>query len=439
LKKILNYFIKGFYLFPIVIRDYHSVKRKKRFENSAKQIIIIKSGTFKNRGDQAMIFTAVSYLKKLFPQKEIIVATGQRTINASYLDFNFQVVLWNNDFKYFAITGQKRGTRKKISDSIEESNIKQNVAILKKTYAVFDISGYSLSSQQGFSNSVNYIMTIMMAKRFKIPYYILPQSIGPFGFSFFQKMILKPLLKIYLNYPLKLFVREKESLKWLKPYRIENTFYNPDIVFFQSDYDLSLLYKKKVYIKRFEIQPFSIGIIPNQNVFKILTPVKFYALYKEIVNWILKENIGKVYIVKHSEHDLEICQEIFLNTGDKKSKVEIISEDLNCIELEYIFSQFKFVIASRYHSIVQSLKNQVPAVVIGWALKYKELMALFDQSGYLVDCREKLDIEKIRQMIEIMQNQYQNEKIKIKKTLRKITRGSFYEELIKVDEDDSVF
>jgi len=77
--------------------------------------------------------------------------------------------------------------------------------------------------------------------------------------------------------------------------------------------------------------------------------------------------------------------------------------------LEEVIKQFDFVIASRYHSIVHAYKNGVPALVIGWATKYSELLGNFGQLDYFSDCRSNINIDEMGNKLEKMMQDYKHE------------------------------
>ena len=77
--------------------------------------------------------------------------------------------------------------------------------------------------------------------------------------------------------------------------------------------------------------------------------------------------------------------------------------------MEEVIKQFDFVIASRYHSIVHAYKNGVPALVIGWATKYSELLGNFGQLDYFSDCRSNINIDEMGNKLEKMMQDYKHE------------------------------
>jgi len=205
-------------------------------------------------------------------------------------------------------------------------------------------------------------------------------------------------LKLYLKYPKKIFPREKEGLECVYKFRRKNVEKKYDIVLQNRGYNLANIFKKKVNLKIIEIENNSIGIIPNLRVIENANSDEIYSIYNSLINRLIDAN-KTVYILRHSYEDLEVCEKIY-NFSSKAKSIRLIPDDLSAIELENIIKQFDFVIASRYHSIVHSYKNGIPALVIGWATKYFELLENFDQIDYFFDGRDRIDIDEINNKID---------------------------------------
>jgi len=132
-----------------------------------------------------------------------------------------------------------------------------------------------------------------------------------------------------------------------------------------------------------------------------------------LINTSLKA--GKtVYILRHSYDDLEICENI-KELFSKNNRVILLNDDFNAIELELILKQFDFIIASRYHSIIHAYRNSVPALVIGWATKYYELLKSFDQLDYFIDVRKGIYNQELNNKIKLLLMDSEKEKFKIRK------------------------
>ena len=63
--------------------------------------------------------------------------------------------------------------------------------------------------------------------------------------------------------------------------------------------------------------------------------------------------------------------------------VYFIEDDMNCLEYGGFVKQFDFIIASRFHAIVHAYKENVPAIILGWAVKYHELAKNLNQEKFV--------------------------------------------------------
>ena len=111
--------------------------------------------------------------------------------------------------------------------------------VLENADFFIDVSGYALSSQWESLRSFNYILNIMIAKKYSIPYYIFPQSLGPFNYPSKHKILLFPLFKMYLKYPSKIFSRENAGVTYLHKFTKKNVETNCDIVLNKEGFILS--------------------------------------------------------------------------------------------------------------------------------------------------------------------------------------------------------
>jgi coenzyme F420-reducing hydrogenase beta subunit len=383
--------------------------------------VIIVGGELFNKGAQAMTFTVVDQIKRSFPDKNIYLFSTQdfsRTDEEKGI-YNFIILpydlgtkirllsplgkLFNSEYKYL------------------EARIKE---VIKNTDFFVDISGYALSSQWGWFPSLNYLLKIIIAKKYSIQYYIFPQSIGPFDYPLKYEILLYPLMKLYLKYPKRIFPREKEGLICVHKFTKKNVEKDYDIVLQSKGYNLANIYTREVRFKDIKIESNSVGIIPNLRVIERAKPDEIYSVYNSLINRLIDAE-KRVYILRHSYEDLEGCEKIKNCFPDTKS-VRLIPDDLNAIELENIIKQFDFIIASRYHSIVHSYKNGVPALVIGWATKYFELLKNFDQLDYFFDVRNKIDRDEINSKLNKLIKNWGYEKEKITDKMNSLSRENIF-------------
>lgn len=394
------------------MKDISPLKLSKK-TNSKKDKIILFGFPLHNMGVQALTFTAVDQLKRRFPDQEIYFFNTQDFLRPEREKelFNFKILPWELDTKLrlLGISGRLFNVifQDKWSKEIE-NRIKD---VLKNSFCAIDISGYSLSSQWKFSLSVHYLLNITIAKKFNIPFYILPQSFGPFHYSFLQRIFLFPLIKFYLNYPEKVFVRERDGLKWIGKFRRKDVELSYDMVLLNREYNLKNIYKNEIQFRKIEIEPNSVGIIPNIRVLERTKKEILYPIYCAIINRIVDSG-RKVYLLMHSKTESEIIGEIF-EFFKENDNVKLLTDELNVFEMVNVIKKFDFIVTSRYHSIVHAYKNGVPALAIGWSEKYPEIMGDFGQLDYYFDVRNDLKEKEILKRLQKLLTNYREEREKI--------------------------
>ncbi|HDD64647.1 MAG TPA: 4Fe-4S dicluster domain-containing protein, partial [Firmicutes bacterium] len=196
------------------------IPKKKKFRRGTVKNVIITGAGFRNKGAQAMLFTVMDEIRRRNPDAEIYLFSTrdyERMKNSRL--YRIEVMPWTHESKVLIINPLNKIF---IKDKKYGHLLRSIKKLLKSADCFIDISGYSLSSQWPFITSLEYLENLIIAKKFSIPFYIFPQSIGPFGYSFRQKLFLFPLLKLYLKYPEKIFVRETEGLKLVKRFSKNN-------------------------------------------------------------------------------------------------------------------------------------------------------------------------------------------------------------------------
>jgi len=372
--------------------------------------IIIVGGELFNKGAQAMSFTTIDTILRKFPDKKIYFFSKFDYERPDFEKnmYNFEILPWDISLQARIIAPWTKFVFREHQYTHLEPKIRN---VIDNAYCIIDISGFGLSSQFGDTKSFFYMMNIVTAKNSAVPYYVMPQSMGPFDYSRSRKIFLTILIKIYLKYPKKIFLRENESISEAYYYTSGNIVKSPDIVLLNTNYLVLNIYKTMPQFKGIIAPADSVAVIPSMRITSQSDQNTVYGLYKDIISNLLEAK-KKVYLLRHSFEDLVICRKL-KNLFSDTRKVVYLNEDFNCIELEKIISQFDFIIASRYHSIIHAYKNGVPSYVIGWATKYPELMEMFGQSDYFFDMRKNPDRNKMIQSLNKIISDFSIEKKKI--------------------------
>jgi coenzyme F420-reducing hydrogenase beta subunit/polysaccharide pyruvyl transferase WcaK-like protein len=436
LKNNVEYAVNGLKIGLVISLEYLKDSfRHKKVNKRKKKNIIIFGGQLFNKGAQAMTFTVVDQMKQKYPNKEIYLFS-KKDFERDEIDkshYNFRILPCEIGTLSNLIYGKSVINLEKVTSNLKiENQIKE---LIHNAMYFIDISGYGLSSQiksKGKSKSISmgqyhYLMRIMLAKKLSIPYFILPQSLGPFDYGLIDKLLLFPLMNRYLKYPKKIYVREHQGIISLAHFTKNNVERERDIVLLNNGYILENIFNDDIKLNKKDIKPNSVGIIPNKRVMERCKEKDVYLIYKTIIKKLLK--IGKkVYVLRHSQEDLDICREIkkmFLNDKD----VILLIDDFNAIELEHIIKQFDFIIASRYHSIIHAYKNGIPSITIGWALKYEELLRDFDQLKYLFDVRDGLNEKELYNCLKKMIEKYESERKTIILKVRNFDKNVIFNNL----------
>lgn len=370
------------------------------------ECIGILGGGLHNKGAQAMTFTVVDQLTRLFPEKSLYLFSTRdaRLAEEERSQYTFEILPWTV------------GQRVQLMDSpledgypmeLPERTRQQVESVFDNCTFLVDISGYGISSQMGVKGSLLKLSNILAARTKSVPIYLLPQSIGPFEYGTPGSIVIEPLLRSCLSYPEWICARELQGVQSLTPYRTTNVRREFDLVLQYSEYELGNVFENQPEFHEPEFPSTTVGIVPNSQVAERMSDAAFDRLYENILEKLL-ENEYDVVVFRHSTEDLDLCRRIAdLKTDDR---IQLAPTEFNAIELESIIEQLEFIIGSRYHSIVHAYRKETPAVAFGWATKYEELLTEFNQSEYYIDCREKPNTKRAVQIVEKMtQNITENE------------------------------
>lgn len=375
------------------------------FEPMKRNILIFEGQLF-NKGSQAMVFTVVNEMKKRFPDKDIYLISrmDSRRSKEEKEQYNFKIftsrsynLTFRNMFKI------KTPWKDKIDREFEE--------IVERADLAVDISGYKLSSQFPIDKTKFYLANIALCKKYGIPMYILPQSLGPFNYRLRDKIKYYPLLFHYIKYPRIIWAREKEGFDKVKFFSRRNLRQSVDLVLMQKDLDLGNIFKADPKLRSYSIPESSVAIIPNSKVKENNKENDLYKIYQGIISFLLQRD-RNIYIIRHSYEDLDFCKELKRLFPDHE-RVVLIEDDLNSIELKELIGKFDYLIASRYHSVIHAYKSRKPCFILGWAVKYKELALSFEQSAYCFDIRTNLAEKSINNALNLLDSNYRIESEKI--------------------------
>ncbi len=380
--------------------------------------IIITGGNFINKGAEAMLMATVAGIEEHFSGYEAVVLDLFPTLNYSQKKkFSFRILnmhvrsLFRISFPWIKVFF--RG--KAISDAEEEIK-----AAFSGASALFDISGYGLSSHnQPLMWSTAYLLPIRLAKKHRVPVYLLPQSFGPFQFTGLKKVLFSLWGKALLNYPVAAFAREPAGLQALKQVRKPATYLFPDIVL-QSP----ATYSPPAVSD--EARPPNAVVIPNRQLFNLAPKEVVMSIYMQAIEQLLEEGFV-VSVIRHSSDDLQFCMDI--DDLKKDVKLHVHSNNYSLNELNGFIAEARVVVSGRYHGAIHALKQHKPVLIVGWADKYQHLASLFGIEKYLIDLRKPVEITEIRGLVAALVSEAGTLTHLLKSKLQQINQHSFWQHI----------
>jgi len=299
---------------------------------------------------------------------------------------------------------------------------------LREADAILDASGYALGSGWGRREALALLLTIRIARRYKKKIVLMPQSFGPFDWGRRDDAHFIDLVRRDLSYPVKIFSREAEGYECLEALGLTNVELSADMVIREKSFPKISDTCSSANGAGVDLPAAgSVGFVLNENLFRIGDSQAVGRLYTQMIDRLVGDG-ERVYILRTSSRDLNFIEGIHGGLKNR-SKVEVIAKEYSSPELMEVMGQFKYIVASRYHSIVFAYRRSVPAVVLGWSAKYSDLAKLFGQEEYLVDIRHPEPC-RIMDKIERMRANHAIESSNIEGCLGKVQETSVVREAI---------
>lgn len=391
---------------------------------------LIVGGGFKNKGAEAMLFTLITELRNRYNNCEIFVELKQDTIKKTIED--------TYDVNFFKYSKKERNHLVKLPlrlfDKFNKKEGSKLSKILKLVDVIFDISGYSLSSQWNIKQSKGALQIVELAKLFNKRLIFMPQSFGPFDYK--PKYKLPPsYIKKCLSYADLVFCRETQGYDLLSSLGLDNIVLSNDMVI-QSNKPYNNVFKKEIFAENIDIKNKSVLIIPNKRVYERIDNDTYMNFYKTSINHLLEKNYN-IYLTWYDLSDKEICERIN-NLYKNEKNVNYFKDSLNYKTFENVLPKFDFIIASRYHSIVHSYKQYVPAIVFSWAVKYKELLKSVKQENFNFDCKTEIDLQKLKSKIDYLIENHEEERKIIEECVKTIQKTNCFDKIWSVLDKNNI-
>ncbi len=393
---------------------------------------IITGIQMRNKGSQAMFLSLYSGLKERYPDCEVIGFANKYDEPEQY---DFQLL----PYDYFtrllyryrlssvpvltplitSFAGFWRKTDK------WNGSVGQMEQALRDADAILDASGYTLGSGWGKGGGRLLLQTVRIARRYGKKIILMPQSFGPFDWGEDDDAEFLAEVKQELSYCTKIYAREIEGYECLKALGLRNVELSADMVIREAIFPkASDIHPDYVPPRMEHPEARAVGFIINENVFRIGDPDAVLELYAKLLSKLLDDG-ENVYVLSTSTADFQLVERVLAKV-DARDRIGLISGEYSSPELIDIIGQFKYVVASRYHSVVFAYRSGVPAIILGWASKYLDLAAHFQQQDYVFDIRDP-GVDRIIRQIEKMGANHAIEATRIRECLANMQATSVIE------------
>lgn len=338
-----------------------------------------------------MLLTVQRELAKRLPSANFFLRTSQKQIEEAHSCGLFGSVSTGGPVARAVRLAGAYVTNKGVRRASRLSKIAaEEIADLGYLDCVVDISGFNYSDEWGLGGVKKNLAWALYCNAHDKQYICLPQAWGPFRIPRVADAV-----KQLCKHSSVLYARDKVSLSFLRELlgpdddRIKVA---PDIAFLfpgaSPRVGRDLLEALGVDIKKSLL----VGIAPNMRVYercrgvgteneyiRLMTKVAEHCIRTWGASVILLSHMFSVHKVEHKD-DRFLCGLIKLGVSDS-DRCFAIRKYISASVAKSIAGQMDLMIGSRFHSLLFALSSGVPAVALGWAHKYPELMELVGLDG----------------------------------------------------------
>lgn len=359
-------------------------------------IIEIHGAGFNNKGAEMMLRTTIAELSHRLPAARLAIdpsygSYSKRAQLGLYQLFPLRTHVGTPAFNF-------RLWRQKVVSSIFIDSVFKRIfglfpfslglVTLSKIDAFVDISGFAYSDQWGPEPIRDLANLVKQYAGHKKPVILLPQAYGPFLDAESRNAFCYVLDNATLVY-----ARDRKSFAYANELSSRNNlFIAPDITFFYPDGNPPRTPKTSSEF---------VCVIPNIRMLDQGVDdwgQKYVKLLIRGISEIVKYGY-EVQILVHDSTGQDEQIAIEIQEKIKNNSITMIDEK-NPLKLKKIIGKSKFILSSRYHSLIAAFSKAVPAIGLGWSHKYELLFDDFNCNDLFISSQSSTDefLEAIRRL-----------------------------------------
>jgi polysaccharide pyruvyl transferase WcaK-like protein len=370
----------------------------------------IRETGFINKGAELMLRAIVSKVKENLPDVKLVMAAKPN--GAPFLkraELGLYQKIWLQRYRiqwgYMGFLIPER--LRKMYGLVLNSQI--NVVI--------DASGFSYGDQWGHWNSQVAAKAVKKWKKQRTKVIFMPQAFGPFKGRKIRKFF-----KVLVDNADLMYARDKISYNYVNELvgQRDNVKIAPDFTCI-IDGELPI---------GFDNEKNRFCIIPNFQMIEKTSGIEsksYIPFLVTCVNYLHEKKANPFLLIHEGDKDLRLSQQIVKESG---KDIKIVREE-NALRIKGIIGASDGVISSRFHGLVSSLSQGVPAIATGWSHKYKMLFEDYSYPEGMISTNSSIkDIHrKINSIISNVEKQKIKEKLLKSAIVQKRASSEMWKEI----------
>jgi polysaccharide pyruvyl transferase WcaK-like protein len=298
-------------------------------------------------------------------------------------------------------------------------SLTKQVRIFKEAAAVLDISGGdSFTDLYGKYRFDAIMFPKLLAKKFKKPLILLPQTYGPFADPKNFEMAAD-----ILKYADLALARDEHSFGYMKEmlgdsFDSDKHKLTTDVAFIMPASDRKKIEVSKLLPKKDAEEVYGInvsGLIynsPTAAKTQYGINLNYNNLVQRIVTDILSKSKGEVWLIPHViaergsyESDIDACEDVKKSLDiSQQDRVKIISGNYDQCDIKAVIKECTWFTGTRMHATIAGLSSKIPTVGMAYSGKFQGVFESVGQGDSVVDLRTLTEEEAYQTIIKHWQN-----------------------------------
>ncbi len=315
-------------------------------------MIEVRKAGFVNKGAELMLLSVLDRVGRELPDADLVMAPNLRTApyrKRAVLGLYQKVWFQRYRVQWGHLGGlMPRGMREFFG-----------LVLDSEVDVVLDASGFSYSDQVGLSSTLATARALRRWKKQETKVILLPQAFGPF-----EDNRIRSSMRYIAEHADLIFARDEISYNYLADIVGEK-----EHIRIAPDFTCLLDGNAPEWFDRHKNR---FCIIPNHRMLEKTSArdaAGYVSFLSKCCRYLHDRDQKPFFLIHESDRDLEIARSVIDDLG---IDIKVIVEG-DPLMIKGILGRCHGVISSRFHGLVSSLSQGVPALTVGWSHKYEML------------------------------------------------------------------